>query len=111
MFNKEIVPATEAVVQYMGTVMYAACEKADFHQQPKQLFIDYLENLQEKQGLVVVNPVSTDLYANRQFIKRFDQSIQESKENFAVHDHFGNELYNGTAYECVHYIAEFISVD
>lgn len=111
MFNKEVIQATEAVVQYMGTVMYATCDKADFKQQPKAMFIEYVENLQEKHGLVIVNPTSTDLYVNRQFIERMDKTIGESKDNFAVHDHFGNQIYNGTAFECIHYVDEFLMVE
>lgn len=111
MFNKDVVQATEAVVQYMGTIMYAACEREEFRQQPKSMFIEYVENLQEKNGLVIVNPASTDLYVNRQFIKRIDQTIGESKDNYAVHDQFGNEIYNGTAFECIHYVDEFLTVE
>lgn len=111
MFNKDVVLATEAVIQYMGTVMYAACKKAEFRQQPKDMLIDYVENLKEKHGLVIINPTSTDLYVNRQFITRIDQTITESKDNFAVHDHFGNEIYNGTAFECIHYVDEFLMVE
>ena len=111
MFNKDVVQATDAVVQYMGTIMYAACEREEFRQQPKSMFIEYVENLQEKNGLVIVNPASTDLYVNRQFIKRIDQTIGESKDNYAVHDQFGNEIYNGTAFECIHYVDEFLTVE
>lgn len=91
--------------------MYAACDKAQFKQQPISTFIEYVENLQEKHGLVILNSTSTDLYVNRQFVERIGEPISESENNFAIHDQFGNQIFSGTAYECIHYVDEFLMVE
>lgn len=101
---------TEAIIQYMGFMMYSECQREYFIKNSKKLFIQFLENMEEKQGLVVANPATTDLYINRQFIVLENGTVTESKDVFAVHDQFGNELFTGPAFEVIHYVDEFLLV-